>query len=516
VNTYLSAELRRLTIAITVPVVILITAASGSATPGGTSATPVATAAATTTGVTMFDSPGLHTFGVIAAGAPGFDLPGDNEIGAVDLFLTDGSVQILTERKLGLVQEYQSNFNRFGTAVAVADLNADGYPDLVVGAPGDRLDGSTPGHVDVLLGSAEGITSQGATILASPAKTGDEFGTALAISDGTLWIGAPGTDTSGTGTAGTGTAGTGTAGTGAVYRYSIDSSGKATEQGISTDASLGNPTLQAGERFGEVLAPTSDGVIVGVPQFTIGSTKAAGQIVQLHLAGKAITAERWNQNSPGVPGTAEAGDHFGAAVSTFGLAVGIPGEDVGKLTDAGSVQNFTLSKAGNHLIPAASLTQDSKGIPGIAEAGDKFGAALSYGTYNCHEVWSVAIGSPGEDLGKARDAGSVTLVPRPDSSGSGCPAVLLNQDHGLPGTAETGDAVGQTLGTQSDSPDLEEDAVDGLLIGAPGEDVGTAKSGRDVGRVTRWSSLGAPQTFGFQGGDRPSQQYGAVLATKAL
>ncbi|HST81347.1 MAG TPA: hypothetical protein VLL08_06375, partial [Kineosporiaceae bacterium] len=446
-------------------------------------------------------SPALRTFRPIAVGVPNLDLIGNNEGGAVDLYLTDGSIQVLTEQKLGLIGEDEGTFDRFGSAVTLADLNGDAYPDLVVGAPGNPVDGSTPGHVDVLLGSALGITDQGATTLPSPAKPGDEFGASVAVSGSTLWIGAPGTDSAGA------------ANSGAVYRYAIDANGKATLQGSTTEATLG-ASLQANERFGEVLAPAQGGVVVGVPTKNVGSASAAGQIVRLRQSeSDAITAEILNQNSTGVPGTAEAGDHFGAAVSVNGYVVGVPGEDVGTLKNAGGVQNFRFGDLGQKMVPSVFQTQDSKGVPGAAEAGDQYGAAVTVGLFDCHEVFSKAVGAPGEDLGKATNAGSVTLS-NLEVGNYPCSARVLRQGKGLPGSAETGDAVGSAVGSVNGDSDLEEDRTDVLLVGAPGEDVGTAKAGRDVGRVTtRNAWLGTTQGFGFAGGDRQNLGYGSVFGS---
>ena len=89
------------------------------------------------------------------------------------------------------------------------------------------------------------------------------------------------------------------------------------------------------------------------------------------------------QNSPGIPGTAEAGDRFGAALSInysgrlggiVDVAVGVPNEDIGSLADAGSV--IVLQDLYDPVETAVALDQNSAGVPGVAEAGDRFGRSL--------------------------------------------------------------------------------------------------------------------------------------------
>jgi hypothetical protein len=445
------------------------------------------------------DSPGLHTFTSIAVGVPDLDRSVKND-GAVDLYRPDGTIQTLTAAKLGLAGP---NDGTFGTSVQVADLNGDKYPDLVVGAPG-TASGSTPGQVSVLLGSAGGITARGATVLTSPAKAGDQFGAALAFSENALWIGAPGTDQAEL------------ADTGAVYRYTIGSTGKATLKGSVSETSAGvGGALQAGERFGEVLAEGGDGgVVIGIPKKNIGAATEAGQMIVLHPSGDALAAEIWNQNSPGVPGGAEAGDHFGASVAFGGLAVGIPGEDLGtELVDAGGVQTF---KGLDTLVPTPGWiqTQANIGVPGASESGDQFGASVAVGYFSCLESLMVAVGVPGEDIGTVADAGAVVLTayPAADDPAEDCPAELLAQGAGLSGAREAGDVVGRKVSTVGGDSTLDENQIDTLLIGAPGEDIGTTVTGRNAGSATIWSN-GRAQTFGFHGSNRTGLGYGSVFSS---
>ena len=46
----------------------------------------------------------------------------------------------------------------------------------------------------------------------------------------------------------------------------------------------------------------------------------------------------------------------------------------------------------------------------VRGAGDQFGAALVAGRFNGDRFWDLAVGAPGEDVGRDRDAGAVTIL----------------------------------------------------------------------------------------------------------
>ena len=62
---------------------------------------------------------------------------------------------------------------------------------------------------------------------------------------------------------------------------------------------------------------------------------------------------------------------FGASLGGGGAAIGAPGEDVGSIVDAGTVTWEMTS----------SMSQNTDGVPGAAERGDQFGAAVSSRTF---------------------------------------------------------------------------------------------------------------------------------------
>jgi hypothetical protein len=469
----------------------------------------------------------LAPAGAAVADPPDFSLTvgvpiRSNGPAVIDNRLTAGGGQVLSEQQLGLGDPSDYSHSRFGTAMLIEDLDDDGWDDLIVGAPGVSDAGTgAPGSVYLLFGTSTGISAARALTLPAHAVDGDEFGSALSLTFRTsdddsaprirdLWIGAPGHDVDGRVNAG------------AVFRYTLDATGTPTfVETITQDTPLVTGTAEANDRFGEVLAARAgNGTVVGVPRENIGSAVDAGTVQQLRIDptdGRLIAGRDWGQNAAGVAGTAEAGDRFGASMTAYAAVVGAPGEDLGRIKDAGSVQLFNWSQD-QVLVPAGTYTQDSPGVPGRAEAWDWFGAAVGHGVYQCELGDSAAIGAPGEDVGSVRDAGSVTLalIPRPGAALKDCPAQVFSQGHGLPGTAEANDELGAALGELPGDLNDEEALRDIVLVGVPGEDIGTTASGRDAGQVIvgAGSISRTPQSYGFQGGDVNGLHFGSYFPSR--
>ena len=142
--------------------------------------------------------------------------------------------------------------------------------------------------------------------------------------------------------------------------------------------------------------------------------------------------------------------------------------------------------------------QGARGVPGRAEAGDRFGSALASGMgIRCQEEIPVAVGVPGEDVGHARDAGAVTLLEGGDITD--CHARELTQGDGLSGRPHRRARIGATLGIEPDIPGLDEDEYDTLLTGIPAGGILTLRGGYPA----RHGRLAAPR-------DAPG--YGSVFA----
>jgi hypothetical protein len=126
----------------------------------------------------------------------------------------------------------------------------------------------------------------------------------------------------------------------------------------------------------------------------------------------------------------------------FILAIGAPGTDVGSDVDAGWIA--TVAPAGNGIF-MDRLTEDSTGIPGSTEPGDRFGASLTLNYLNGDALLAdLAVGSPNEDVGDVVDAGTITIVRDLLEGSDG--AVVYDQDSsGVASLPESGDRFGYSL-----------------------------------------------------------------------
>jgi len=283
-------------------------------------------------------------------------------------------------------------------------------------------------------------------------ELGDRFGTALVAGffnadQGDLAVGAPSEDV--------GSAG----GAGAVSVFSGTPGGLPTSSRVLLQANS-----EVGDQFGLALAAgffsgsNFYDLAVGAPTETVGGRADAGAVsVFLGSASQLSgTAAQTLVQGSGVGGAAETGDEFGSALAAgffdtgpSDLAIGVPFEDLGGATDAGAVNVVYGSNMG--LVGRnQTLTQDSPGVVGTAEPGDLFGVALARGiflnNFNGDGFADLAIGTAGEDVGAATDAGAVNVQYGSSTGLPGPGGQLFTQNSpGVGGTAESGDGFGSAL-----------------------------------------------------------------------
>ena len=316
---------------------------------------------------------------------------------------------------------------QFGRALASGDFDGDGFVDLALGAPRESIAPvAEAGSVTVLYGGAAGLAGAGSEVwdLNGPAgqvaSTGDRLGSALAAAD-------------------------------------FDHDGFA-------DLALGVPYRD-----------------VVTPEATL-EARAGAVLVLYGSAGGLIEAgaQYFRQGAGGIVGALEEDDFFGEALATgdfdgdgfADLAIGVPGEDVGAVTNAGAVNVVYGSAAGLSTAPGTSAngiwTQGDLGSS-QDEASDEFGHALAAGDFNDDGRDDLAVGAPRENWGAVIDAGAVFVLLGSDNGLTALGQQVRTQDDGgIPGDADPDDHFGSSLA----SGDFDGDGVEDLAVGSPGEQVG--------------------------------------------
>ncbi|MFF8383326.1 trypsin-like serine protease [Streptomyces kanasensis] len=300
-------------------------------------------------------------------------------------------------------------------APVVNDFNCDGAEDVAIGDPKATVGGdANAGVVRVVYGGGKGTAelNQDQAYVPGGAEASDWFGEALATFDQNedgctdLVVGVPAEDI---------TVGSTThADAGSVQILygapgGIGTGRAATDyvQGLGDVAAIKGSASEAGDRFGHAVAAghTAEGepyLLIGMPGEDLGTVANAGSAI--YLRGSVNTAV--NQDKPGYAGDPEANDRFGAAVAASAnhIVIGTPGEAIGTEKDAGGVQ-ISKHALNTDKVPApvSGFDQDAAFISGGAEPGDQFGASVAAVEYRPSGAATatdtvVAIGSPGEDL----------------------------------------------------------------------------------------------------------------------
>ncbi|MGH4035126.1 hypothetical protein ACQB60_40110 [Actinomycetota bacterium Odt1-20B] len=139
---------------------------------------------------------------------------------------------------------------------------------------------------------------------------------------------------------------------------------------------------------GDINGDHYDDVVVGDSDYESKVQVAFGSKKGLQLGEGDV--QKFDQGLPGFPGAEESGDRLGASVAVADVtgdgyadvALGIPGEDVGSVTDAGSVAVLHGSAEGVTGTGAQVFHQNTANVPGVAEKGDEFGAAVALADSN--------------------------------------------------------------------------------------------------------------------------------------
>ncbi len=347
-------------------------------------------------------------------------------------------------------------------AAMPSDFNGDGYADLAIAIP-DKDKGSKvhAGAVSVLYGSTRGLTAAGdqlwtadsTGVKGQTSKTG-WFGTALSSAD-------------------------------------FNRDGYA-------DLAIG----ARGERVGDV--------------------PFAGAVHVLYGSRSGLTAagdQRWTQaRLRDVP---ERDDEFGHALAAGDfdhdgypdLAIGVSGEDLGDVWDAGLVAIVYGSADGLRAARNQAWTRDTPGIDGTAARAQKFGRTLAAGDLDGDGYDDLAVGAPWDEVGGVERAGAVNvLYGSADGLSAARNQLWTGDSPGVGGDVQAYDQFGWALALG----DVDADGSADVAIGAPGP---WAAGGRVVtlyggagGLRANRAQLWQPGVAGVPGSAESGGLFGQALA----
>ena len=371
-----------------------------------------------------------------------------------------GSVNVLYGSKSGLtavgnqiwhqdvtnVDGVAGAFDNFGAALTAGDFDGDGDDDLAIGVPRELVDAlENAGVVQVLYGTPAGLAvagqqtwSQGSTGVPGVLED-DEFGSSLAAGDfngdgeDDLAVGAP---AEAVGTA---------ASAGAVNVLYGSGSGLTGDSSLIFHQDVDGITgvAEANESFGDSLTTGDfngdgdDDLAIGAPGDVVDGMTAAGAVHVLNGSDTGITVDSnqiWTQGTPGIESDLLANDRFGASLASGDfnddgdddLAVGVTGEDIGKLNSPGAVNVILGSGAGLTAADDQIFQQGVNGILGTPDAGADFGDDVAAGDLNGDGADDLAIGVPDNDIDAQVNAGAVNViygdVPLPTPTSTAVPA----------------------------------------------------------------------------------------------
>ncbi|MET8947535.1 FG-GAP and VCBS repeat-containing protein [Streptomyces sp. NPDC004542] len=343
----------------------------------------------------------------------------------------------------------------FGGALAYADFNGDGYDDLAVGSPREKVGTDTDGGaLAILWGSASGLTGKGVDVPDPAAGSHDRWGKNLAAGD---------FDGDGRADLAVGNS------SHTIYVYKGGFSNSGTPGGRTTV----KPPIMNGSN------DSPDGPI----NLTAGDVNGDGRTDLIVDGYETRTGNGWNTNY-WLPGTTNGLSVSSAKVLKSGIVTGvgdINGDGFGDIVSGAAWDTRTedgtavpdSAKGGRVAITygtasgpgtTKSVNQNTGNVPGTSETGDHFGWDLDLGDINGDGYQDLVVSSPMEDIGGVTDTGQVTVL---YGSATGVNTASGTQSFaqstaGVPGSDEKTDLFGVDVKLD----DITHDGKADLVVGS--------------------------------------------------
>ncbi|HEY7485655.1 MAG TPA: FG-GAP-like repeat-containing protein [Streptosporangiaceae bacterium] len=421
--------------------------------------------------------------------------------------------QVVSQSSAGVAGSSEAG-DHWGYSVASADFDGDGYADLAVGAPeedyaytaddGTAATATDGGGITVIYGSPSGLSATSVWLAEPKDPEGNNKGPGNGHRLG-LTLAAGDFDKDGTPTLVASSPGAATfyeltvpakptaaqlktllakpakaAFTAHKITPSADPSAKAAKAG--TLAAAADPTTKLdwiSFVTGDVTGDGFDDVAMGwadddVSPYQFGVTVYPGGAQPfVDTAGTVPLVEL---------GDVATGDFDGDGHAD--VAVSAPSD---AKAFGGLITVYRGAAAGIDEASAYSISQDTAGVPGGGEAGDRFGYSIAAGDANGDGKADLAVGAPSEDIGTIADAGGTWMLYGSASGLTGTGAGSCTQDStGVPGAAEKSDRYGWSVAMADTNGDGDAEMVssapfengsEGYALILPGSATGTHLSG---------------------------------------